>query len=476
VSVDTATPAGSAGSVGDRYRLLECVAGDPEGPAVAWRAWDMLLNRPVTLTVVRPGGPAAVGFLSHAHTISTIAHPALARVYDAVDESTRAYVVSEWVTGTPLTALLREGPLEPDVAASTVGRVAEGVAAAHSAGLAFGGVHPDHVVVTQGGTVTLAQVVGDGRAAAADDVRGLGALLYASLTAHWPLTATGGAATLRPATLNGSHLLTPRQARAGVPEALSTLAMRTLDQSGPHSLRSAAAMASLLAERASPPDEVFPFTGEPAPRRQRPRWVALAIPVAAALVALALIGWLVGTALGRFPRNNGPSAGGNTVSTGPSSQPRTSAEAAPPQPVTPVGAALYDPQGDGAEARKLQLSYDGQAGTSWSTDAYKRNANFGNLKKGMGIAYDMGSSITLRQIKIVTDQPGSDVQILAGDLANASDPAAYQVVGQATGLQQSQTITLSTAKARYYIVWITKLVPNQNGGFSASLSEVTFVR
>ena len=79
MSVDT-TPAGSAGSVGDRYRLLECVAGDPTGPAVAWRAWDNLLNRPVTLTVVRPGGPAAGGFLAHAHAVSTIAHPALARV------------------------------------------------------------------------------------------------------------------------------------------------------------------------------------------------------------------------------------------------------------------------------------------------------------------------------------------------------------------------------------------------------------
>ena len=62
-----------AGSVGDRYRLLECVAGDPAGSAAAWRAWDMLLARAVTLTVVRPGGPPAGGFLRHAHAVSTTA-------------------------------------------------------------------------------------------------------------------------------------------------------------------------------------------------------------------------------------------------------------------------------------------------------------------------------------------------------------------------------------------------------------------
>ena len=191
MSVDT-RPAGSAGSVGDRYRLLECVAGDPEGPAVAWRAWDDVLNRAVTLTVVRPGGDNADGFLAHAHAVSGVTHPSLARVWDAVDDGDRAYVVSEWVTGTPFTALLRDGALDADSAAGTVARVADGVAAAHAAGVAFGGVHPDHVVVTGNGEVKLAQVVGDGRAATGDDVRGLGALLYGALTAHWPLPRPAG--------------------------------------------------------------------------------------------------------------------------------------------------------------------------------------------------------------------------------------------------------------------------------------------
>ena len=322
MSVDTATPTGSAASVGDRYRLIECVAGDPDGPAAAWRAWDNLLNRPVTLTIVRPGGPAAGGFLGHAHAVSTVVHPALARVYDAVDEGDRAYVVSEWVSGTPLTALLNDGALDAESAAGTVARVADGVAAAHAAGVAFGGVHPDHVVVTADGGVKLAQVVGDGRAGTGDDLRGLGALLYGALTAHWPLAATGGAAALRPATTSSGHLLSPRQVRAGVPEDLSTLAVRALDQGSPQGLRSAAAMAAVLTERAGPAEDDFAFPPDDRGKRRRPRWLGVAIPVVAGLSALAMIGWLVGTALGGLPGADGGGADRGQAGGGRAARPR----------------------------------------------------------------------------------------------------------------------------------------------------------
>ena len=473
MSVDT-NPAGSAGSVGDRYRLLECVAGDPEGPAVAWRAWDNLLNRPVTLTVVRPGGPAAGGFLAHAHAVSTIVHPTLARVYDAVDEGERAYVVSEWVTGTPFTALLRDGALDPDAAASTVARVADGVAAAHAIGVAFGGVHPDHVVVTADGEVKLAQVVGDGRAAATDDVRGLGALLYGALTAHWPLAATGGAAALRPATTSSGHLLTPRQVRAGVPEDLSTLAVRALDAAGPQGLRSAAAMTTVLTERAGPPaDEVFTFADERRERRRRSRWVALAIPVTAGLAVLALLGWLVGSALGGLPGQDGdtpPAAAADPSTAGPTS-------AATLQAVTPQGATLYDPRGDQTEGKDIALSYDGRPETSWLTDRYRRNSAFGGLKDGMGIAYDFGTPTTLREITVATDQPGTSLEILAGNSPDDGNTDSYTVVGSKAETDGTNRIPVTaSAPSRYYIVWLTRLAPGTDGRYSGSLSEVSFKR
>jgi eukaryotic-like serine/threonine-protein kinase len=471
VSVDT-TPAGSAGSVGDRYRLLECVAGDPDGPAVAWRAWDNLLNRPVTLTVVRPGGPPAGGFLAHAHAVSTIVHPTLARVYDAVDEGARAYVVSEWVTGTPFTALLRDGALDPEAAASTVARVADGVAAAHAAGVAFGGVHPDHVVVTADGEVKLAQVVGDGRAAAGDDVRGLGALLYGALTAHWPLAATGGAAALRPATTSSGHLLSPRQVRAGVPEDLSTLAVRALDATGPHGLSSAAAMSTVLSERAGPGgDDVFSFADDRRERGRRSRWWARAIPVVAGLAVLALLGWVVGNALGGLP-------GGGDGGTPPAAaDPSTSSPtAAPLRAVTPNGASLFDPRGDKTEDEGIDLSYDGKSATSWSTDRYRRNNTFGGLKEGMGIAYDFGEPTAVREITVSTDRPGTSIEILAGDSSpDGAQASAYTEVGSKADTASTNKITVKAGTtARYYIVWLTQLTSDNEGQYYGSLSEVSF--
>ena len=473
MSVDT-TPPGSAGSVGDRYRVLECVAGDPEGPAVAWRAWDNLLNRPVTLTVVRPGGPAASGFLAHAHAVSTIAHPTLARVYDAVDEGGRAYVVSEWVTGTPFTALLRDGALDADSAASSVARIADGVAAAHAVGIAFGGVHPDHVVVTADGEVKLAQVVGDGRADPSDDIRGLGAMLYGALTAHWPLTPTGGAAALRPATTSSGHLLTPRQVRAGVPEDLSTLAVRALDPAGPHGVRTAAGMTAVLTERAGLGEDAFAFP-EDRRERRRSRWLALAIPVTAGLAVLALLGWVVGSTLGGLPIRDGasPSAEAATAAAG-----GPSATTQPPlQAVRPQTATLYDPEGDQSEGSTIAQSYDRDPATSWRTDRYNsgRANTFGGLKDGIGIAYEFSTPTPLRQVTIATDQPGTSVQILAGSTLDAGMDGLMPV-GERADLGRSTTITLRTGSARtYYVVWFTQLALVE-GGYRGSLSEVTFRR
>jgi hypothetical protein len=210
--------------------------------------------------------------------------------------------------------------------------------------------------------------------------------------------------------------------------------------------------------------------------------VALVAPIAAAFAVLAIVGWLVGSALGRVP---GGDKQGTPIASGPSATTSAGQTSAPPrtqaalQAATVRGASLYDPSpsGDGAEAKKIDQSYDGDPATAWPTDLYKRSATFGNLKKGLGIAYDLGEPTALKQVQITTSQPGSDVQILAGDSANAGDPASYRVVGSATGLGITQTIQLHPdAPAQFYIVWITKLVPAEGGQFGASLSEVRFLK
>lgn len=251
MSADTTSPSrDGVGVVGDRYRLVERVWWDDR--TVFWRAHDELLARPVALTVHTPGGEAAQDFLAQAHRLSTVTHAAVTRVYDAVDEEHRAYVVSEWVDGTPLSQMLAEEPLEPNEAAALVGRVAEGVSQAHALGVAFGGLHPDHIYLSRRGMVFSR--IASGRATTADDIRGLGALLYATLTGQWPLPTDGRSAPggLRPAHNINGQLSSPRQVRAAVPHDLSALAMRALQPEDPRGLRSAEAVVTVLGERAAP--------------------------------------------------------------------------------------------------------------------------------------------------------------------------------------------------------------------------------
>lgn len=194
--VDGAAP-GQPVTIGGRYQLLTRSGADEDtgaGRLSTWRARDTLLRRDVLLRIHAPGGAAARGFIDRALAAGVLSHPALAMVYDAVDENRRAYVVSEWVEGTSLAEQLLDGPLaEPD-ARETVRRVAEGVTQAHELGLAVGGLLPQRVILTPSGSVTVAAIPAP--AATQDaDVRALGALLFATVTGAMPVEASPGPGT-----------------------------------------------------------------------------------------------------------------------------------------------------------------------------------------------------------------------------------------------------------------------------------------
>jgi hypothetical protein len=229
----------------------------------------------------------------------------------------------------------------------------------------------------------------------------------------------------------------------------------------------------VLGDRASPAhDDVFGLDHDGHDRR-RPRWVTLAVPVGAGLVVLALLGWLVGTALGGLP-----SLGDDNNQTASAGTPSNSAVTqAPLVAVKATDARLYDPEGDGEEARGVADATDGDPGTAWETAHYKRSSAFGGLKPGIGIAYDFGKPTTLRQVAVSTDRPGIQVQIRAGNDPDASEPDDYQVVGTTKTMSSTDTFPIKAGtSARYYIVWITQLVQDGSNEFQGSISEVAFKR
>ncbi len=239
--------------VGGRYSLVEPFGADERfagGKVQTWRAHDDVVDRPVVLRIMTPGGNAAKLFLDRALEMSMIAHPGLGMVYEAVDHGDYAVVVSEWIEGTSLARTLQEhGPLTPKTARQTLGNLAEAITVAHHAGLPIGGLTAERVVLRDDASVTVTGVpalFADERG----DIQQLGRLLFAALTGAEPASDDA-----EPFTKLGRE----------VPRELAVLCQRALDDDPSRQLGSAAAFAAVLSPKTkpvSPSGETAGRTGE----------------------------------------------------------------------------------------------------------------------------------------------------------------------------------------------------------------------
>lgn len=216
--------------LGGRYRLEDRITAG-SGWA-AWKAIDEILARAVTVFTFAAGFPRTGEVVTAARAASRLTDPRLAQVFDVEDAWDRAYIVMEWAAGETLSDLLTQGPLEPFRAARMIADAAAGLASAHAAGVAHMCLSPGSVRWSQTGEV---KVVGLGIDAvlsgvSADepviaDTIGLGRLLYAALTGHWP---GPDYPPLPPAPVTGGQPRSPRQIVASIPPVLSDLTVRAM--------------------------------------------------------------------------------------------------------------------------------------------------------------------------------------------------------------------------------------------------------
>ena len=511
----------------NRYRLDNVVT--ETGGATRWKATDETLARPVAVWTFAEGFPRTSEVVRAARATSRIPDARVTQVFDADDTGPVPYVVEEWVIGSSLAELLAQGPMAPERAAGLVAEAAEAIAAAHAGGLTHLCLAPDKLMWSSGGAVKVigigvdAALMGTGAGnAPAIDAQGLGALLYAGLTGHWP----GGPQSGLPAAPQGpAGTYPPGQVRPGLPEPLATITTRAaLPQlagqmvpgppiTSPADLCTALAEVPRLiplpvapAESAPPPENGTsrrtgefdptgsgsgsrrsmrgPNTAAASSRSERserpdssrmdrrasrdqasPKRFLIGVLAVVLFVGVVAGAWTIGVSL-RPSDDNPADPSADAVD-----------DTADPDDLTPIEIAAsdgFDPLGDGSEhGGNAQYAHDQDPATDWSTEGYTDPLEM--QKAGVGLKLDLGGSQEVHAVELTLPEVDHGVQVRIGDSDAVSDeaslnenlPAAWE--GTVNG---TQTIPVEGgASGQYVVIWFTEL-PQVGSDWRGTIYEV----
>lgn len=499
-----------ASVAGGRYRLL---AGHGGARGLKfWQALDVKLDREVALTFVDADqeaadnsghdGPQAI--LSRTLRLGRINSPGLARVLDVVRGSSGGIVVAEWTPGRSLKEMADTVP-SPIGAARAVRALAAAAEMAHRGGGSLSIDHPDRVRISATGDAVLAFPGTLSDSDAQSDVRGLGAMLYALITAHWPIRVgglTGSAATVGGLPLadfgpDGTPV-EPRTIRPEVPFEISAVAVRSMESN--KGVRTAATVQHVL-EQASVVDQKTDFIpvlrlGQRPPsapdesladpellaaekeRSQRMMWILVGLGVLAALVVGVIIWWLLSVfapGSSNAPLNEQRNIGLTTSATPPpspgSSQVPASMPATGGVPVPVTGATVFSPEGTPDNVGSVGSVLDNNPATTWRTDAYFQQ--FPALKKGVGVLSTLGSPSKLTKVIIESPSPGTQVEIRTSPTASPTLDQTQLIGSAVLGDGTTEIPVRADQPARYVLVWINQLA-NNGGQFQSSIAEIRF--
>jgi serine/threonine-protein kinase len=230
------------------------------GMGEVFLAWDERLERPVAIKRIRQDafleGHHRERFRREAQMAARLSHAAVVQIHDLVTEESGDAIVMEYVEGPTLAQRLSRGPLDTEEALRLAREIAEGLAAAHMAGLIHRDLKAENVIVTSSGHAKILDfglarpvscdgemltlhgaLIGTCYAMSPEQARGeeldertdlfsFGALLYEMLTGSSPFRGKDPLSTLQRVLHEQPPLLS--EVRPDLPLRLSSLVERLL--------------------------------------------------------------------------------------------------------------------------------------------------------------------------------------------------------------------------------------------------------
>ena len=259
-------------------------------------------------------------FTLEAQIASKLRHPGLVSVLDFGTHSGRPYLVMEYAEGTPLSEMLKAGPLPPRDSAELLSDVAEAMAYAHEAGVIHRDLKPGNIIIAPDGrprvtdfglardralsrsmtrtgdllgtpvTMSPEQFRGDRSLDLRADVYALGATLYRCLTGRYPHESRQLVELMH--LVCSTPPVPPRQIEPKVSDELETVCLRALAKDPEDRYPDCTALANAL--RAANPEGLALATGNKA------ALVGAALGALLALVALGVVALLPRSGSPRF--------------------------------------------------------------------------------------------------------------------------------------------------------------------------------
>jgi serine/threonine-protein kinase len=144
--------------LGNRYEIIEQLGGG--GMAIVYKGRDTILNRLVTIKLLRPEYTSDEDFVRRfrreAQSVASLSHPNIVSIYDVGREKDMQYLVMEYVDGEDLRSIIkREGPLDPSKAVRIARQICDALDHAHENNIVHRDVKPHNILITRSGRAKL---------------------------------------------------------------------------------------------------------------------------------------------------------------------------------------------------------------------------------------------------------------------------------------------------------------------------------